>query len=293
MLVELVETNTQDGLTLHGALHRPAGPTGAQSVLDSILLLHGVGSNFYGSPLLAYLAEYFAEQGLTTVRANTRGHDFVCLARTSAGPQRQGAAYETVGHCHYDIAAWIEFLRRHGATRVGIVGHSLGAVKAVYAAAYHPHPATVAVVAMSPPRLSYTAFQQGSRQALFSRYLARAQGHMEEGKPETLMRVKYPFPLLITAAGYLEKYGPAERYNLLRFAQRLACPALFAFGQEELESGSAAFADLPAALQSLSSEAGPLQTLTIPGANHLYDGCFASLAGRIQQWLDGLCSAGQ
>ncbi len=117
--------------------------------------------------------------------------------------------------------------------------------------------------------------------------MARAQAHVDQGKPETLMRVKYPFPLLITAAGYLEKYGPAEEYNLLRFANQLPCPALFTFGQEELASGSVAFAGLPEALRDLPSGPSTLETLTVAGANHLYDGCFGPLASEILGWLAG------
>ncbi len=284
--VELVETATEDGLTLHGALHQRHGaPVPSAMPVDSILLLHGVGSNFYSSPLLTHLAQQFAKQGLTTLCANTRGHDFVSLARTVAGPQRQGAAYETVGQCRYDIAAWNEFLCGRGAQRIGVVGHSLGAIKAVYATVLHPHRATSLVVAISPPRLSYVAFQNGPRKILFQRTMARAQAHIDQGKPEALMRVKYPFPLLITAAGYLEKYGPAERYNLLEFANQLPCPALFTYGELEIESGSVSFTGLPEALQGLPRRPKPLETITVAGANHLYEGCLGPLAGKILDWL--------
>ncbi len=285
MFTELVETTTHDSLTLHGAYYAAANTELGRVELDGVLLLHGVGSNFYSSPVLTRLAERFAALGVMALCANTRGHDLISLARTAVGPQRQGAAYETVAQCHYDITAWLEFLGQRGAERVGIVGHSLGALKALYAAARHAQPAMRAVVAVSPPLLSYSAFMNGPRKILFSRTMARAQQHVEQGKPESLIRVKYPFPLLITAAGYLEKYGPAEKYNLLRFVHQLSCPALLTFGQEELESGSVAFAPLPAAVENLPGGRYTLESVTIPHANHLYNGCGDILAGQVVQWL--------
>ena len=248
-------------------------------------LLHGVGSNFYSSPVITHLAQCFTQSGVAALSANTRGHDFVSLARTAAGPQRQGAAYETVGQCRHDIHAWLHFLCQRGARHIGIVGHSLGGVKALYATALHAHEATRVVVALSPPLLSYSAMLNGPRKVLFEKTMARAQEHVQQGKPETLIRVKYPFPLLITAAGYVEKYGPAERYNLLRFVSQLPCPALFTFGQEELESGSIAFAGLPAALRDLPCCRHTLESVTIPHANHLYTGHCGVLAREILPWL--------
>ena len=83
----------------------------------------------------------------------------------------------------------------------------------------------------------------------------------------------------------MEKYGPSEEYNLLRFANQLPCPALFTFGQQELESGSAAFTGLPESLRNLPSNGQPLESLTIADANHLYDGRREQLAHQILRWL--------
>ena len=47
---------------------------------------------------------------------------------------------------------------------------------------------------------------------------------VKAGQGDELFTSKFPFPLLITAAGYIDKYGPAERYNLLKFAADLALP---------------------------------------------------------------------
>jgi alpha/beta superfamily hydrolase len=105
-----------------------------------------------------------------------------------------------------------------------------------------------------------------------------------EGRGEELFTGKFPFPLLITAAGYIDKYGPAERYNILRFAADLPCPALFTYGSKELDGGGVAFAGLPDALLDLPQRE-LRQIATIDGADHFYAGCGEQLAAEIARWL--------
>jgi alpha/beta superfamily hydrolase len=105
-----------------------------------------------------------------------------------------------------------------------------------------------------------------------------------EGRGEELFTGKFPFPLLITAAGYIDKYGPAERYNILHFAAHVPCPALFTYGSKELAGGGIAFANLPETLMSLS---GPERrsVVVIDGADHVYAGVADELATSVCDWL--------
>ena len=79
-------------------------------------------------------------------------------------------------------------------------------------------------MAISGPRLSYSAFMNAAESSLFWESLHTAQEMVKAGQGEELFTSKFPFPLLITAAGYIDKYGPAERYNILKFAAELPCP---------------------------------------------------------------------
>ena len=94
---------------------------------------------------------------------------------------------------------------------------------------------------------------------------------VKTGRGDELFTSKFPFPLLITAAGYIDKYGPAERYNILKFAADLPCPALFTYGSKELASGGIAFAGLPEALMALPN-ADRRSVAVIEGADHVYTG---------------------
>jgi len=279
MQVELVRTVTRDGLRLDGALHATAGAT------DAALLLHGVAGNFYTSNTFESVIPKLRELGLAVLAVNTRGHDSVFGASLGNVRTRLGAAYETVDDCRHDIAAWVEFLQGRGYASVVLIGHSLGAVKAVYGMANEKWPAVKAVVAISGPRLSCSAFQNSPESSSpFFESLSTAQQMVAEGSGEELFIGKFPLPNLITAAGYIDKYGPAERYNLLRFAYELPCPALFTYGSKELASGGIAFAGMPDALKSLP-HAERRQVAVIEGADHIYTGVGAQLADTIAAWL--------
>src|SRR5947208_16895217 len=95
-----------------------------------------------------------------------------------------------------------------------------------------------------------------------------AEELVKVGKVEELFTSKFPFPMLMTAAAYIDKYGPAERYNILKFAADLPCPALFTYGSKELSSGGVPFAGAPDALRSLSN-AEHQSVKVIDGADHV------------------------
>ena len=281
MHVELVRTVTRDGLRLDGALHLPQG----KGTKQAALLLHGVAGNFYTSSTFEALIPRLQAMGLAVLAVNTRGRDSVFGAMLGNVRTRLGAAYETVDDCRLDIAAWIELLASRGYDSLVLIGHSLGAIKAVYGIAKEKWPAVTAVVAVSPPRLSCAAFRNSpDSSSPFFESLSTAERMVAEGRGEELFTSKFPFPLLITAAGYIDKYGPAERYNILRFAHDPPCPMLFVYGSRELSHGGIAFEGLPDALQSLPGSSRR-QVAVIEGADHMYTGLGESLTNTIGEWL--------
>lgn len=283
MLVELVKTTTADGLRLDGALADLRPPT--SNVLPSAaILLHGVAGNFYTSSTFEPLIPKLQSLGLAVLSVNTRGHDSVFGSMAGNVRRRFGAAYEIVDECRLDIAAWLEFLASRGHERIVLIGHSLGAIKAVYAQAHEKWPQVAAVVAASPPRLSYAAFTNSDESSVFWESYRTAEQMAADGRGEELFTSKFPFPLLITANAYIDKYGPAERYNILRFAADVPCPALFTYGSKELATGGIAFAGLPEALLALP-KANHRSAVVIDGADHAYTGTSEMLSAAIAGWL--------
>ena len=281
MLAELVKTTTRDGLRLDGALFTPTVAT--EFGLDALVLLHGVGGNFYGGSLFDLLAPPLFELGISVLRVNTRGHDAISWAHSSDGQaSKQGAAYELVDDCRHDIAAWVDFLVERGMARIGLLGHSLGAVKAIYAQSKQPHRAAHCVIAVSPPRLSHSAFQHGPRSSIFFQDLTTAQQHVEADQPETLLQANFPLPFLVSASSYVDKYGPGERYNILPLLSSLDCPLLVTYGECELEAGSMAFAGMHEAVASAGKD---VTVATIENADHFYRDACDALAAELTGWL--------
>jgi len=284
MHVELVRATTPDGLRLDGALAVPQTSGGSEAERQGVLCLHGAGGNFYGSTMFEALAERLAADGFYVLRANTRGHDLVSTAVWATGASRQGAAFETVADCRHDIAGWTHFLRQRGIERVILLGHSLGAIKAVYAAALEAPENLTAVVAMSPPRLCYRLFKESEAAGQFLPALSEAQARVADGRGDELMRIKFPTALLISAASYVDKYGPEENYDVVKFAGRLPCPAMFTFGEQEVEH-NIAFGGLPELIAQQGTSGQRLDVQTIPGADHFYSAQREQLTKLVSSWL--------
>lgn len=283
MLVDLIQTTTRDGLRLDG-MFQAASAAIPRSILDAVCFVHGTGGNFYSSTLFDTLAQTFLALGCSVLRVNTRGHDGLSTAATARGGKRQGAALEVVDECRHDIAAWLDWLRQRGCAQIGLLGHSMGAVKCLYALAQEPQLAADCVLALSPPRLSYTWFCQTARREDFLSAFRRAEELVEQGAGQTLLEVAMPLQMVITAAGYVEKYGPAERYNFLPLITSVPCPVLVTIGSLEAENNPA-FQGTVEALQALTLKAPHLTVDLIAGADHFYTAVRPELGQRLEKWL--------
>ncbi len=289
MLAELARTTTRDGVQLDGILQTPAAGSPVKLCVDASCVIHGTGGNFYSSSLHAELAERLLASGASVLRVNTRGHDGISTAVTGRGGKRQGAAYEIVDDCRHDLLAWLNWLRERSGPRVGLIGHSLGAVKALYAATYEAALNPAVLLAISPPRLAYSAFCKSAQAAQFQETYQRAERLFAGGAGAELMEVQVPLPYTICAAGYVEKYGPDERYNFLKFLGGVSCPVLVTLGAKEVENNMA-FRGLPEEIGILAANRPTLRIETIAGADHFYTGVRPELWGCVEDWL-GRCAA--
>jgi pimeloyl-ACP methyl ester carboxylesterase len=268
MITELWQVTTADGLTLDGLWQMPSHPKAAA------IVLHGTGSNFYSAAVGNALAPMLLERSLAVLRVNTRGHDLVA----TQGGRRRGAAYEVVADCCQDVQAWCERVRS-AVPRIVLVGHSLGAVKAVYSQVHARQEGVQGIVAISPPRLSYSWFHEHA--PLFRETFAQAQERIAQARGSELMEVTFPLPFLTTAEGYVEKYGPEERYHLLPLLPRLEMPNLVVLGSREME-GNPAFSGLD---QAIRAHAPATEVEVIAGADHVYHGCRRALGDTVLAWL--------
>ncbi len=287
MLVDLVQVTAADGVRLHGALQEPpagdgdAGETGP--LVDAWLCIHGTGSNFYATSTLGGLAPKLLATGAAVLRANTRGHDLLSTGPSDGGRGLQGAAFERIDESPRDLRAWIELLHTRDYRRIGLLGHSMGAIKSIFTLARDSPPQVAALVAISPPGLSYSRFCESPRAGEFRQTFERASQLLRDGRGDELMLIKFPIPYYVSAAGFVDRYGPDEKYNVLGLLSRVACPVLVTYGSSELQSG-VAFAGMSDAVEKLATAANSLQVAVIAGADHIYTGCHDALAARIIRW---------
>lgn len=283
MLVDLVHIITRDGVRLDGIYQTPVSVPDKRPV-EAVLCVHGTGGNFYGSTLFDALAERLLQRGCAVLRINTRGHDLMSNATTTRGGRRLGAAYEVLDDCRHDLAGWLDWLRQRGTSRVGLIGHSSGAVKCLYAQAHEPDASVACVVALSPPRLSYSWFESSDRGVEFRNVYQQAQALQAVGESESLLDVRIPLPFVITAAGYVEKYGPDERYNFLRFLDRITCPVLVTLGEKEIASNMA----FRGSAEAIAEVAPAVAVERIADADHFYTGVREALLNCVDRWMQGV-----
>lgn len=280
MLVDLVRITTPDGVLLDGVLQR--SPTPPAWPMDAVLLIHGTGSNFYQSTLLETLAEMFLSRGVSPLRVNTRGHDGISTAVKGKGGIRQGAAYEAIDDCRHDVLGWASFARAQVGPRVALLGHSMGAVKCLYAAAHEAMLTPAMVLAVSPPRLAYERFCSSPRREEFLETFDRAETLVAAGQAAALIEATIPLPMVISAGGYVDKYGPGAANDFLPLLPNIACRVLFTFGEQEV-ANNVAFQGLPADVAA----AGRAVTV-VPAADHFYSGRRSELAAVLAAAIDSL-----
>lgn len=308
MFCDLVRVTTRDGVRLDGALVPPdpvtrsngfgsrsdeknpnavniVGKGTATVDFDAIIAVHGVASNFYSSNLFENLTPRLQSLGVPLLLVNTRGHDLACYSYANKTRRTIGAAFEIVDECRLDLSAWIDWLVENGKRQILLLGHSLGAIKIVHAASVDQRPELQGVIAMSAPRLASSAFRHGSESGPYLESLLRATELVKKGEPDTLMQSSFPYPLLITAGGYLDKYGPGDRYNIIEQIPKLQCPSLFTYGQLELDSGATAFAGIDYAIQQAKRTDQSIKVAVIPDADHNYSGQSAALATQTLDWI--------
>ena len=288
MQTELVKVQTSDQLRLDGALFTPDSQTEQKNSVNALICLHGAGSNFYGSSTLDEITEPLVQQGISVLRVNTRGHDWVYPALVRFQVTRQGSSYEDVAKCTIDIRSWIDFLIERGYQKIGLLGHSLGAIKAVYTMAQQHIEQVANIVAISPPRLSYSYFRESPDGPQFFADYQHAKKLSESGQGSNLIEVKHPLPFLVCAKGFVDKYGPEEKYNILKFADKVQCPTLYIYGEMELKGGTT-FVGMPESLTAVANERSgnkpTIMTHIVEGANHLYTGKTSELAAKLCDWF--------
>ena len=230
MLVDLISVANREGLMLDGAFYAPAADTPDPGPVDAMLLIHGSRGNFC-DPATKSMAEDLCAQGIACLTLNTNAHDTIWY--NPPGQDYKGNAFENLENTMSDLRAGIDHLQQRGYRAIGLLGHSMGAVRVTYYAVTHDDPRVAAIVPVSPVRLSYSHYLDSEDAEEFRANMETAQQLINEGDPDGVFRVNFPIPQFFSAASYLDKHGPFEKYNLINLADRIRVPVLALNGSRE------------------------------------------------------------
>jgi pimeloyl-ACP methyl ester carboxylesterase len=284
MSVELCRTRTSDGLLLCGLLTLPEDAVQPTLPVDAFLLVHGTAGNFYAAGILETFAKQAVAFGAAVLRVNTRGHDRMAAIPGERDSVAGGAAYECIAECCFDVTAWADLLADRGLSRIALVGHSMGAVKSIFSQARAAHQSVRCVIGISPPRFCHARLASGRGGDEFIDDYRRACEFVEIGRGSELITVRYPLPLMLTADGFLAKYGPHDDYDIVRHLPDVACPTLIVLGTGSV-AASSAFAGLPEEIQRLAVEHSQLALELVEAADTVYSTCEDVPFVRAAAWL--------
>lgn len=282
---ELVWTTTSDKTRLHGFFIE-AHQRGDDAV-DAAILLHGLAGNFYSSGLLNHLARILVGRGISVLLANSRGHDILNLSTQMGRSVTLGAANEDVAECRFDVAGWVQFLTAASHERLLLIGHSLGAIKAMYSQAFLPDHRVAGIAALSATRLNHDVFLNSAAREKFAATFRQAEEWTRSGRGADLMRVEFPFPTWMTAESYASKYGPENRFDWTKWVGRISPPIFLTFGARELAEHPA-FTGLEPVAREIAQAQSNIHVEVIPNADHFYVGCLEPLSASLEKWLTTL-----
>ena len=280
MTQEPVLLTTSDGLALPGIFETP--DTAADGFIDAVLLNPHVSGSYYNGEQPAFRSA-LAAAGYPVLSISTRGHDLVW--RDVPSGRYFGSAYERIEECRLDFEAGLRWLAERGYTRIALIGHSLGGTKSLFYAAHDPSPLMAAVVSLSSPRWSASAYLHSPDAERFQRNLDRAQQAVDAGHGARLIEIDFPIgPTLFSAQGYLTKYG-AETYSIVEWCDRIQVPLFRIDG--ELEQWIA-ISGLGDELVRYAVHSPHRATVIIPGGDHWYTGVMDAATSAVTNWLHSL-----
>ena len=282
MIVDLLTLTSADGLSLDGAFFEPAPGVSPKGPVDAMLLIHGSGGNFYRTATKA-MAEDLRNQGYACLAINTKGHDTVWSPQGSG--EYYGNALEILDNSRHDLAAGIDYLWEKGYRNIGLLGHSMGAVKVGYYAATEDDDRLVTVIPISPVRLSYSYYMESDDAEEFKSIIERADQMEAEDRAQELMELRFPIAQMFSAASYLDKHGPGERYNLVDLSPRIKVPMLVMGGELETHTR---LRDCPQDMVTAAVNSPRAEYVIIPGGNHSLLNSMEKASAMVLDWLGSL-----
>lgn len=164
-----------------------------------------------------------------------------------------------------EIAAWVEWLKGQGASRIAVMGHSAGGNQTAMYAAERLDPAVTAVILLAPG----TYISESQAASYKSRYgmdlsvlLERARGMAPDALLEGVPFIRCE-TATVTAASFLSYYKPDASGDAAALAGAIAVPVLVVAGSKDNVVG-----DIAANFMPLAGD--KLKLVMVEGADHFF-----------------------
>ena len=237
-----------------------------------LVIVHGMGGNFYRSTLKKEWLRQAPRHGFDVLSFNNRGAD-----RQVAG--------ERFGDCLADLDAALRCGRRLGYRRFILLGHSTGCQKITYYQARR-QPADVAALVLAAP-VDDLAICRRDLGARYACWLRRGRRLVSQGRGNTLLPMLYE---KFSARRFLSIADPrsveAQLFHYdgpLRHFRAIRCPVLAFLGTRE-EFACRPVAEMGTILRRVT-RARPFHFFNVPGADHGFHGREAATVKRVLHWL--------
>jgi pimeloyl-ACP methyl ester carboxylesterase len=190
-----------------------------------ILITHGALAH-RDMENISYFRSLFRESGYNTLAINL-----------SLGLNDRHGMYDCqVPHRHrhddapVEIGLWLDWLKRQGASRVTLLGHSRGGGQTALYAAERDDPLVKAVVLLAPVTLKngYAGYQQRYQQPL-APALEKAQHLVQVGKGDTVLEhynLMFCRDIPVTADSFVSYYGQDPRLDTPSLLPKIKKPTL-------------------------------------------------------------------
>jgi pimeloyl-ACP methyl ester carboxylesterase len=275
---------------------------GAARPKTGIIFVHGLGGNAFSHH--GYL-ENLANLHTAVLYFSNRGHDTVAGVKRLKRSARKGYVYESAGVAHEiftdcadDLQGAVDLLRKRGAKRIYLVGHSTGCQKIAWYLSRPGKQSRIAnrtggrikgAVLLCPISDYASATHEDERKRRKAEIAARKL--VRRGKPHDLLPANlWRGP--IDAQRFLSLYTPDSKEEIFTYAQpkripralhKLKIPLLVIF------AGDDEYRDRPTEelaawfCKNLRSRSSSIEI--IPGASHSFHGTEPILAKSISRWL--------
>lgn len=270
----------------------------AASDAPLLLCLHGLSGHmdtsfvfeFYknGSPLSSFHVLAIASSGQGNISMARQGQPLEY--------RLGGSAYERFEESVGDLSAWVDYAARCTSGPIILLGHSLGASKAVHYLAQTQDARVQGLVLASAPDLkgAFIALHGPER---FEEFMAEARAKVAQGQGRALMGEDCVIGLLrqrVSAQTLLDRFedgSAADTFDFFgrqsrmafRALEQVTAPVLAVYGQRGEIVGESGTASALALLKRHAVRAASFESLILAG-NHWYMGAEAALAQALAHW---------